>query len=127
MCEGTVCAGGATTSQAGGMQLVAGEETRSRKAWQHTQMPARHLKPFGAALRVCSPEKVGDTEDGEYHEPFAFGREYTVFEQRRSFVLNNRSLMEQNLPSHFRSLLQGRAPSDAYLILNQRIRTRKKH
>jgi len=32
-----------------GEDLVAGEETRSRKAGQDAEMPARHLMPFGAA------------------------------------------------------------------------------
>jgi hypothetical protein len=47
-------------------ELVAGEETRSREAGQHTQMAARHLVPLRAAL------ESGDAVDpgcrcGEIH------------------------------------------------------------
>jgi hypothetical protein len=50
-------------------ELVAGEETRSREAGENAEMTARHLVPFGAALRIGDPVGAGCGDDGDFHGP----------------------------------------------------------
>ena len=47
--------------------LVAGEETRSREAGENAEVAARHLVPFGAALRAGDPVRTGCGDDREFH------------------------------------------------------------
>ena len=105
---------------AGGVALVAGEETRSREAGENTEVAARHLVPFGAALRAGDPVRADCGDDGEFHEPLPLALSIPYSAQNRSLVFDYRSLMEHNLPSHFRVPPEGRAPGFAYLLLNQR-------
>ena len=50
-----------------GSALIAGEEARSRQAGENAEMAARHLVPFGAALRACDPVSTSCSNDGEFH------------------------------------------------------------
>ena len=74
MAEGTVYAGGGTSPAGGVFKLVAGEETRSREAGENAEVAARHLVPFGAALRACDPVCMGCGDDGDSHRPFCLWR-----------------------------------------------------
>jgi hypothetical protein len=53
----------------GFLELVAGEEARSRKAREYPKMAARHLVPLGAALRTGDPVGTDCGNDGEFHGP----------------------------------------------------------
>jgi hypothetical protein len=53
------------------LELVAGEETRSREAGKNAEMAARHLVPFGAALRAGDPVRLGCGDNGELHGRFS--------------------------------------------------------
>jgi len=52
------------------LELVAGEETRSGEAGKNAEMAARHLVPFGAALRTGDPARLGCGDDGKFHRRF---------------------------------------------------------
>jgi len=67
--EGTICRRVGLLEQA----LVAGEETRSRKAGENTEVPARHLVPLGAALRACDTMRTGCGDGAEFHWPVPLG------------------------------------------------------
>ena len=54
-------------------ELVAGEETRSREAGENAEMAARHLVPFGAALRAGDPVGAGCGDDGDFHGDLPLG------------------------------------------------------
>ena len=57
--------------------LVAGEEARSREAGENAEVAARHLVPFGAALRAGDPVGAGCGDDGDFHGPLPLA-EYTL-------------------------------------------------
>jgi hypothetical protein len=48
--KGTVCAGTGLRRLEERLQLIAGEETRSREARENAEVAARHLVPLRAAL-----------------------------------------------------------------------------
>jgi hypothetical protein len=50
-----------------GSALIAGEEARSRQAGENAEMAARHLVPFGAALRACDPVSTSCGYEREFH------------------------------------------------------------
>jgi hypothetical protein len=58
----------------GMLELVAGEETRSREAGENAEMAARHLVPFGAAQRAGDAVRPGCGDDGEFHGAFCLWR-----------------------------------------------------
>jgi len=55
------------------LELVAGEETRSREAGENAEVAARHLVPFGAALRACEPMRAGCGDHGDFHGAVPLG------------------------------------------------------
>jgi hypothetical protein len=55
------------------LELVAGEETRSREAGQNAEVPTRHLMPLGAALRAGNPVRTGCGDGEEFHGPVPLG------------------------------------------------------
>ncbi|HWW96236.1 MAG TPA: hypothetical protein VNY74_00990 [Edaphobacter sp.] len=59
------------------LELVAGEETRSREAGENAEVTARHLVPLGAALRAGDPVCMGCGDDGDFHGPCLWA-EYTL-------------------------------------------------
>jgi len=71
--EGAICAGGEASPAGGCLELVAGEETRSRETRESAEMTARHLVPFRAALRAGDPRGTGCGDDGEFHWPLPLG------------------------------------------------------
>jgi hypothetical protein len=107
--------------QEGGSKLVAGEETRSREAGEHAEMPARHLMLLGAAERAADPVRPG-YGDEDFHGPLPLPPSIPYGDHiYHPLVLDHGSLMEQDLPSHFCVLPEGGAAIFAYLVLNQRV------
>jgi hypothetical protein len=55
------------------LQLVAGEETRSREARKNAQVSARHLVPLRATLRAGGSADPGCGDDEKIHKPLPLG------------------------------------------------------
>jgi hypothetical protein len=83
------------------LELVAGEETRSREAGENAEMAARHLVALRAALRAGDPMRTGCGDDGDFHWPVPLGLSIPYSAYIGSFVFNDGGFAEGNLPSHF--------------------------